>query len=252
MTVNKTQQEVPSVEELPNPTENLPEVKIYSQNKLFYWWPLWAVGYACALITYLYGTKIEGMRLNEYLHPSTNLGIAWVFTLAIVLIFTNFSFRGSASLGVVIVAVLLSVIFALAGWWDSIFAGISSFSIHMNMGFYAWSSTAVFLLWLYAYAIHKRFNYYRVKPGQISKMRLVGEGEMNYDTRGAVLEKHREDIFRHWILGLGSGDVTISTSGARSDEIHIKNVLFIDRKIKAIRKLIAVQPDDFMDTAGKD
>lgn len=250
MTASNTSNETPTVDDLPNPVENLPEVKIYSQNRLFYWWPVWVTGYICALVTYLGGMKIETVNLNEYFHPSANPGIIWVMVLGIVLIFTNFSFRGAASLAIVIGIVLVSIIFALAGWWDAIFAGVTSLSIHMNMGFYLFSSTVVLALWAYAFFIHKRLNYYRVRPGQISRMRLVGEGEMNYDTRGAVLEKHREDIFRHWFLGLGSGDVTISTSGARSDEIHIKNVLFIDRKTKSIRKLIAVQPDDFVDLGG--
>ena len=29
-----------------------------------------------------------------------------------------------------------------------------------------------------------------------------------------VFEKIRQDLFRHWILGLGSGDLRINTMGA--------------------------------------
>ena len=42
----------------------------------------------------------------------------------------------------------------------------------------------------------------------------VGGGEKSYDTAGMSIEKHRDDLFRHWVLGLGSGDLTVRTSGA--------------------------------------
>jgi hypothetical protein len=29
------------------------EVRVYSHSPLFYWWPVWAVGYILALVTYL-------------------------------------------------------------------------------------------------------------------------------------------------------------------------------------------------------
>lgn len=198
-------------------------------------------------LTYLSGTRIETERLSEYVHPSPSLGITFVIILILVLVFTSFRFRGSASLGVAALIVILSLMFALFDWWDEIVKSFSYLSIHMNLGFYLFFSTLLAVLWFYVTFIHIRFGYFTVRPGQISRHQLIGEGETNYDTRGAVLEKYREDIFRHWILGLGSGDLKISTTGARSAELIIKDVLFVDRKIEQIRKLIAVQPDDLLD-----
>jgi hypothetical protein len=60
-----------------------------------------------------------------------------------------------------------------------------------------------------------------------------------------VFEKHRQDLFRHWVLGLGSGDIQISTTGARRETLNIPNVLFADSKVGEIQKMIAMQPDQF-------
>src|SRR4051812_1160032 len=32
-----------------------PEVRLYSHSALFYWWPVWVMGYVMALVTYLHG-----------------------------------------------------------------------------------------------------------------------------------------------------------------------------------------------------
>jgi hypothetical protein len=68
----------------------------------------------------------------------------------------------------------------------------------------------------------------------------VGSGMKSYDTRGIVFEKIRQDLFRHWLLGLGSGDLKITLPGQR-DEIYIPNVLFVDSKVRRIQALIATR-----------
>lgn len=58
-----------------------------------------------------------------------------------------------------------------------------------------------------------------------------------------ALEKHRYDLFQHWVLGLGSGDLQIRTSGATREQIDVPNVLFIGKKVDAMQRLIAEEPD---------
>ncbi len=60
-----------------------------------------------------------------------------------------------------------------------------------------------------------------------------------------VFEKRRQDLFRHWVLGLGSGDIEISTTGAGRETVSIPNVLFVDAKVSEIQKMIAMSPDQF-------
>jgi hypothetical protein len=66
----------------------------------------------------------------------------------------------------------------------------------------------------------------------------IGEGETAYDTTGMTIQKQRSDLFRHWILGLGSGDLIVKTSGAQSHQFDLPNVLFQGRKVKMIEEML--------------
>jgi hypothetical protein len=58
-----------------------------------------------------------------------------------------------------------------------------------------------------------------------------------------VLEKLRDDVFRHRFLGFGSGDFVIRPFGPQQDVIQIPNVLFLGSKVRRIEHMIATQPD---------
>ena len=51
------------------------------------------------------------------------------------------------------------------------------------------------------------------------------------------MQKQQNDLFRHWIVGLGSGDLIIPATQAHK-EVDMPNVLFIGSKIREIEKLI--------------
>jgi hypothetical protein len=58
-----------------------------------------------------------------------------------------------------------------------------------------------------------------------------------------LLEKHRDDLFRHWLLGIGAGDLRISTTGATKEQIDVPNILFIGSKMGIMQRLIAEEPN---------
>jgi hypothetical protein len=103
----------------------------------------------------------------------------------------------------------------------------------------------LFIAWALAVFVFDRMTYWKITPGQITHEYVFGSGSDSYDTNGMVLEKHRDDLFRHWILGLGSGDLRIHTMGANREKLDIPNVLFVGSKINVIQKMIATEPDAF-------
>jgi hypothetical protein len=220
-------------------------VVIYSHSNFFYWWPVWVVGYVMAVITRLWGDQVMIGGHPEWIHPSKNLGVIFTLTFFLVILITNVTVRGLSSLVVLLVLVLAVVLTLYFGLWDQLATWFSYISIHMNMGFYVCFSTMIFIVWAISTFIYDRMTYWRVTPGQITQEFLVGGAAKSYDTRGMVFEKRRNDLFRHWILGIGSGDIHISTMGAKREEISIPNVLFADAKVAAIQKMIAMQPDQF-------
>jgi amino acid transporter len=226
--------------------EKAEEVFIYSHSNFFYWWPVWVVGYIMAAITRLGGDQVNIGGSMEWVHPSKNLGVIFTLTFFLVILITNVTVRGLSSVVVILLIALGVLLVAYMGWWEQLATWFNLISIHMNLGFYVCFSTLIFIVWFISVFIYDRMSYWRVTPGQITHDFLIGGAAKSYDTRGMVFEKRRNDLFRHWILGMGSGDVNMSTTGAKKENIYIPNVLFVDTKIGRIQKMIAMQPDQFV------
>lgn len=226
------------------------ELKIVSHSPLVYWWPIWFIGFIMALVTYVQGTTVQFADAQVIIHPSKSLGVIYTTVLLLVIVMTHMTVRGVASLTVIVSILALTLLFAYFGWWDDIYAYVGYLAIYANLGFYVTFSTAVFLIWSLAFFVFDRFDYWIFRPGQMVHVSLLGEGEHAYDTGGISLSKLRSDLFRHWILGMGSGDLHISTTGAKEDTFIVSNVLFIGLKLDRIQQLAAMKPDDASDLPG--
>jgi hypothetical protein len=150
---------------------------------------------------------------------------------------TNVALRGLWSFVVVLLVVMVSIIFYLAGWWDVIFAQLANLSIHINLGAYVVISTVLLVLWLISFFFLDRQMYIIFTPGQVRICLEIGGAETIYDTQGMVVQKQRVDIFRHWILGFGSGDLVLRF--AKIDHpVEMHNVLNVDATLKRIERLV--------------
>ena len=224
----------------------LPDLKIYSHSRLFYWWPVWLPGYILALLTYTEGKVVELGGVEMYMHPSKNPGVIYTVVFMLVILFTNVSLRGIVSVVAILTVMFFTVLFAYLGWWDEILRILPYLSIHMNMGFYVFFSTFLFIIWVLAFFVFDRLKFWRVRPGQLTVEYVIGGAEKSFDTRNMIAEQLPQDLFRNQILGLGSGDIRIITAALRPEEMVLPNVLFVRRKIHAIQKLVQVKPDQLV------
>jgi hypothetical protein len=259
------------------------EIRIVSHSALFYWWPVWAVGFLMAIITYFSGhfmatvpsktqlgvgasgdltfvkpLKINnrstdtlknqdvliapaGVTLNEprlHVSDSKNPGVLFCIVILLVVAITNIPLRGLWSVIVIVTIVMLAVIFALMGWWEHIMEWLSFLDIKITMGGYLFLSTVLLILWLIAFFLFDQQIYMVFTPGQFRVRLEIGEGETAYDTTGMTVQKQRSDLFRHWLLGLGSGDLIVKTAGAQAHHFDLPNVLFLGRKVKEIEEML--------------
>jgi hypothetical protein len=145
------------------------------------------------------------------------------------------------SVMVIMAIIMLSVIFWLAGWWEKIFDTLSYLDIRINMGGYLFISGVLFVIWLFTFMFFDQQIYIVFTPRQFKVCTEIGGGEKVYDTVGMKLERQRSDLFRHMILGLGSGDLIVKTSGAQQDHFDLPNVLFISKKMQAIEDMLQKQ-----------
>lgn len=267
------------------------EVVVISHSNLFYWWPVWAVAFLMAGLTYLDGSymvtvppksetvvdatvtgthagkvetyskreaivlddgkhlprasgadpKAEPAPIRLHMTRSKNYGVIFCITLLLVIVITNVPLRGMWSVVVIITIILMSVIFALAEMWEKIFATLGLLDIRINAGGYVFLGVVLFAIWLVTLLFFDKQTYVVFSPRQFKVRTEIGGGEKVMDTIGLKLEKQKGDLFRHYILGLGSGDLIVKTTGASQDHYDLSNVLFINKKVQQIEDLIATQ-----------
>jgi hypothetical protein len=263
------------------------EIRIVSHSNLFYWWPVWAVGYILAILTLMdpyvmavvpKGTKpyrtgievntresgvVKGREAlvlpeNEPLPPKEKIdgkvqeaeephldishrstyGVVFAMVLLLVIVITNVPLRGMWSFMVIVLFILLITVLSLFKVWDDIFRILRPLDIRINMGGYVFISTGLLLVWLVTFVLFDRQMYMIFTPGQLRVRLEIGGGEKAYDTTGMTIEKQRSDLFRHWLLGLGSGDLIVNTAGAHVQHFDLPNVLFIGKKVQQLEDML--------------
>jgi hypothetical protein len=187
-------------------------------------------------------TAVERQEKNTpaftmHIAQNKNLGVIWAITILFVIFITNVPLRGMWSVVILVSAVLMSIIFAYAGVWEFIIDVLGGLGIFMNTGGYFFIGGALLIFWALVVFIFDQQTYWIFTPGQLRIHEAIGGGEKAFDTRGMTTEKHRDDLFRHWILGLGTGDLTVRTSGAESREFRIQNVWWVGHKLTQIQTM---------------
>jgi hypothetical protein len=240
---------------------------------LFYWWPVWAVGLLLAGLTWLDGHRLailpagtqvvegfdggrEALVLPAGAHlpqdPATGkprepslrvasrsgFGVVFIVVVLLVVFITNVPIRGLWSLIVIVIVLLGTIILALAGWWDDILEAAGRSHVYINAFGYLGISLPLLALWLVVVVFFDRQTYMVFAPGQLRICQEIGGGEAACDTLGMVVTKRRGDLFRHWLLGLGSGDLLVQTAGAKARQFEMQNVLFVGNKLQVIQQML--------------
>jgi hypothetical protein len=243
------------------------EVVVVSHSNLFYWWPIWAIGYVFALLTWVQSDRMvtvpEGTELvhevrgevtydvlvvpkgkhvknPHFLHmtSSHDFGVIYAIVLLLVITITNVPMRGLWSVIVIVSIVLISIIFMLLDFWEKIVTALSFLDIRINLAGYLFISTVLLIMWLIVFFLFDRQVYMIFTPGNLRVQLAIGDGETTYDTTGMTVQKQRSDLFRHWILGLGSGDLIVTTTGAQTHHFDLPNVLALGRRVREIEELL--------------
>jgi hypothetical protein len=260
------------------PDERPAQVVVISHSPLFYWWPVWAVGFLMAAVSFMQGALVafvpagtvaerkvsvpghkgardvlialEGQPLpaeaesGDLMQPrmrmavSNTPGIVWALTLCLVIVITHVQMRGVWSLVVILALVALIVVFAAVGIMDRIIGALQVIDVHINALGYLAISVFLFVIWLFMFFFFDRLNYMIFTRGRLRVRKAIGEGEKVFDMRGMMFKRHRDDMFRHWLLGFGTADLTVFTSGANAQQIEMPNVLGVGRKLNLINTML--------------
>lgn len=281
---------------VPNhPGASLPEgeprtmekIVIYGHSNLLYWWPVWAVSFVLAGVTYFEGNRMAvvppkteavtgatvtspdrefagtrdvlvapaGAKLPQAtndngtpapanphmtMSSSNSIGVVFAMTLVIVALVSTLTFRGLVSL--VIIVGMIGVVVALAYFrvWDDILAFFGGLDIRMNAAGYLFIAVPLFVAWVFVVFVYDKQVFMVVDEGQIRYVIDVGDAAMVVPAEGATVEKKRDDVFRHWLLGFGTGDIVVKTgSGQR---IELENVTNVARKLVIVNDMMRHKP----------
>jgi len=248
------------------------EVVVISHSPIFYWWPVWLVGFIAAAVSYWQGYQVafvphgtRAVRLagepdvlvapegasfpaldypDELVQPrlrmarGNNPGILWATTLLLVILITHVKLRGVWSIVAVVFIAFAVILLALLGLWEPIIRSFGVMDIHMNAFGYLAISTVLFVFWLLMFFVFDRTTYIIFTRGRMRVRKFIGEGEKVFDMRGMVLQRHRDDLFRHWLLGFGTADLTVFTSGANAQQIEMPNVVGVGAKMNLINTML--------------
>jgi hypothetical protein len=177
-------------------------------------------------------------HLKFHAYPNKTFGLIFATVLLLVIVITNVPLRGMWSVVAIMTIVMLVIIFSLAGWWDAILGWLYLLHIYINAAGYIAISVVLLILWFLTFYFFDKQVYMVFTPGQMKVQTEIGGGEVAYDTTGMTIQKQRSDLFRHWILGLGSGDLLVTTTGAAAHHFDLPNVLFIGKKVQLIEDML--------------
>ena len=212
------------------------QVIVYGHSALFYWWPLWVAGYIVALLTWLHPGQAVIANKQETFHASRNVGVIYTLLLLLLIVITSTNVRGMKGVVIIVSLSFVALLFAYLQWWESILDLVGRNYVYMNLGFYVFSSTVLFVVWIVTVVVVDHLSFWRFRPGQITHEYLGGIVDQSYDTDNMTFLKRQDDLFRHWVIGLGSGDLHMQTMGGRGVEMNVLNVLRVGEKLVEIQR----------------
>ena len=265
------------------------EIKLISHSMLFYWWPVWAIAFALAIVTWMDATRMaivpsgtevkwakdaEGNHTNQVTLTLPNNkatqslaaasginesntaraetypafrprmsekswpGAIFVVTLLVTIFVTNVPLRGLMSFLVIGLIIVLALVFALLDVWDRIFETLGNLHIHINMAGYMTIGGVTFVMWALATYFFDRRSYVIFTPGQVRVCEHIGSSVQAFSTAGVSIEKQRDDLFRHYIFGFGSGDLIVKMTAGDRREVRMPNVLFLGWQMSRIENIM--------------
>jgi hypothetical protein len=207
---------------------------VYGHSSLLYWWPVWLMCFVLAALTYAEGDRSGGVTVSNANGP----GMVFVITLLVVAVSSTVVFRGLMSVVAAVLLLAMAVTFAWFGWWGDILRLLGGMEIRINAAGYLCIGIPLFAAWLAVVLVYDRQHYVIFGLGQIRYVVEIGDSEVAAQADGAVVEKKRSDAFRHWVLGMGAGDLIIRVGGRSGLAVELKNVLNIRRKLVVIDRLL--------------
>ncbi len=176
-----------------------------------------------------------------HITQNTTLHLLYAVVVLVVILATTVTLRGLWSVFNLLAILLLVLLFFLLGWWGAIIEELGRLHLYVSAAAYFFTSLVLFLYWVVIVFVFDQRRFIIFSPGQIIVHREVGDRQEVYDTSGVMVVKRLNDFIRHRLLGLGAGDLIVSTADGRH-QFELPNVLFADGKVRKIAEAMKTRP----------
>jgi hypothetical protein len=176
-----------------------------------------------------------------HIEPNTTFHLVYAIMVIVVILATSVTLRGLWSVLNFMAILVLALVFALFGWWGAIIRELGGLHLYVSGTAYLFVSVFLFLYWLAVVFLFDQRQFIIFSPGQLIVHREIGDRQSVYDTSGVTVVKRRNDFIRHRLLGLGAGDLIVSTADGKH-EFELPNVLFADAKVREIAEAMKTRP----------
>jgi hypothetical protein len=175
-------------------------------------------------------------RASMTVSGSNGLGVIFAMTIFVVAIVSTLLLRGLLSVIALLLMIGTVITLALFGLWDDIFHFVGGLDIRMNAAGYLCIGIPLFLVWAFVFFVQDRMMFMTFDEGQIRYVMEIGDSAVVMPSEGVMVEKKRSDVFRHWLLGFGTGDLVVRAPNGR--EIELPNITNADRKMAIINDFL--------------
>jgi hypothetical protein len=214
---------------------------LISHSQILYFWPVWLSAFIFGGISLQSNTHVTlQIKTGEILvciAPYPWMGLVFLGILVFNILFTSVNIRGLWASLVILVLTSVALLLHIFELWTVIQDFLLKLRMFISAEFYLGVGIVLFSFWFLVVFVYDRRRYIELHSTHLAIVQEVGEGEKNFDVRGIVFDKKRNNFFQHIVLGFGSGDIVITTSGGQRELIYFPNVLYISSKLKAIRQV---------------
>ncbi len=216
---------------------NLKTLKVYTHSPIFYWWPIWLLGFLFFALTAM-GIGNESDPAGAKVQGQT-----FVFVLVFVIFATTVKLRGANSVIMGLLLTIGAILLFMANLSAPLANFIGGLDIQMSRAFYLFLGITVFLMWALMIFAFDKVKYYEFSPGQMREKVYWGSGDRAESGANARCRYRKDDFLRHRILGfVVTGDIDITLGDGEVWYLH--NVIFAKQKANRINELIVTRPVD--------
>jgi hypothetical protein len=220
------------------------EVRISPHSNMLYWWIVWVYGYICAFAINInhVGVQFSGKLIK--FHPSAWVGFSFLLLVIFVIVFTNVRARVLHTFLIMATLALIAIGIDWIYGLSRIVGWVPELVVQMNLAFYVVFSTALMVLWFLVLFVIDSSTVWRFTSGQVIETHRLGQAAAHvYDTRGMLMKRMPDDLFRHKILGLGvlgfgTGDLIFKPAAPGAEPFILENVWRVNERQREIERLI--------------